>query len=132
MSLPSTIGRSGVIITVASLLVACGSSGGSGPSVDLSGTYRVNGLSSAVGRFSATASISQSGGRFSGNYENNRGQTFRLNGSVDGTHTTGQLVGTNNPAVCSFEAEFFIDGTAGQGTYGCNTGETGSFTTVRA
>jgi hypothetical protein len=98
MSLPSTIGRSGVIITVASLLVACGSSGGSGPSVDLSGTYRVNGLSSAVGRFSATASISQSGGRFSGNYENNRGQTFRLNGSEhwgDGELHDGESIGVH-------------------------------------
>jgi hypothetical protein len=51
---------------------------------------------------------------------------------VDGTHVNAQLIGTNSPGVCSFEADFFPDGTAGQGSYGCNDGETGSFTTARA
>ena len=67
-----------------------------------------------------------------GGYQTRRGGAARLNGSVDGTHVNAQLIGTNSPGVCSFEADFFPDGTAGQGSYGCNDGETGSFTTARA
>jgi hypothetical protein len=126
------IGRFGIIIAVTLLLAACGGGGGvSGPSVDLTGTYRFNGRSSTVGGFTGMASISQAGSGVSGTFQNNLGFTYRLNGSVNGTHVTGQLIGTNNANVCSFEAEFFPDGTVGQGTYRCNTGETGSGTTVR-
>ena len=54
--------RRGLAATACLLLLAgCGGSESSGPSLDLSGTYRINGQSSRVGRFSATASVSQSG-----------------------------------------------------------------------
>jgi hypothetical protein len=112
-------------------LVGCGGSDSSGPSREISGTYRINGASNHVGRFSATMAVSQSGSEVTGNYQNDRGQTARLRGSVSGTHLGGQLIATNAPVLCSFESDFFPDGTAGSGSYSCDNGETGRFTTVR-
>lgn len=91
------------LLAVGFAFAGCNGGGSSGPSLNVSGTYRINGNSSTVGRFSATATVSQSGGTVTGGYQNNRGQSFALRGPVDGTHASGQLIRTNNAATCTFD-----------------------------
>jgi hypothetical protein len=130
-----TIGFVSAVALLATL-AACGGGGGStGPTLDVSGTYRINGVSPSVGTFTATATLQQSGSQVTGDYRNSAGGTFRLDGSVSGTHVTGQLIGTNNPAVCSAEGDFFPDGRAGHGSFNCQAGgrtvDSGTFTITR-
>jgi hypothetical protein len=117
------------------ILSGCGGGGGStGPSINVTGTYRVNGASSVSGRFTATAVVQQNGSSVSGTYTNNTGGQFLIEGSVSGTHLSGRLVGLNNPSVCNAEADFFPDGQVGNGSYSCsaaNQTDAGTFTTVR-
>ena len=87
-----TTTRLAVLMALGLSAAACGSDGRSGPSIGLTGTYRVNGVSNN-GRFSATAQIVESGGDISGNYSNSNGGTFRVRGSASGIHISGQLVG---------------------------------------
>lgn len=124
-----------IVATLA--LAGCGGGGGStGPTIDVSGTYRINGLSNATGRFTATATVQQNGSHVSGDYRNSAGGTFRIDGSVSGTRVNAQLIGTNNPSVCSAEGDFFPDGRAGQGSFSCQAGgrtiDSGTFTITRA
>lgn len=89
-------------------LAGCGGGGSTGPAIDVTGTYRVNGVSSAGSRFTATVVVQQGGRDVTGTYTNGRSQ-YRIDGSVSGTHFTGQLIGLNNPAVCDVEADLRPD-----------------------
>ena len=79
------------------LLGGCGGGGGgtSGPAIDVSGTYRVNGFSNTIGGFTATVTLQQNGGAVTGTYQNNRGATFR----VDGTAVDVWIAGQDSPLI---------------------------------
>ena len=117
-------------------LAGCGGSGSTGPSLDVTGTYRVNGVSERDGtRFTAVVNLQQDGSHVTGTYRQNNGLQYRIDASVSRTRVSGQMIGTNSAAVCdSVSAEFFPDGQTGQGRYSCRLGtatDFGSFTTVR-
>jgi hypothetical protein len=125
-----------LLLALVPMVAACGGGGSStGPSIDVSGTYRVNGSSTFTGRFTATAEVQQTGSHVGGTYRNSAGGTFRIDGSVSGTRFSGQLIGTNNPAVCDGDADFLPDGREGQGSFTCRAGgrvvDSGTFTTSR-
>src|SRR5262249_52272034 len=114
-------------------LAGCESS--SGPRIEVSGTYRINEVSDFQGELTATATVEQNGRNVGGDYRDNLGNTFRIDGSTSGTHVTAQLIGKNNPAVCSVEGDFFPEGRAGQGSLSCQAGghtvDSGSLTITR-
>ena len=120
-------------LTLVAIIAGCEST--SGPRIDVSGTYRINEVSPLIGGLTATATVQQSGRNVFGDYRNNLGNAFRIDGSVSVTHVTAQLIGTNNPDVCSVEGDFFPDGRAGQGSLDCQAGgrtvDSGSLTITR-
>jgi hypothetical protein len=126
-----------LLVVLMSAVAGCGggSSGSTGPSFNLTGTW-VGAEHLTVGNRSANislqVSITQSGNSVGGGYVSGAGDAGSFVGTVSGTQFSGTLTSSRGAGTCNGSGDITSGGNTITGTLNCSTGAFGTFALNRS
>ena len=114
------------LVLLIGLVVGCGDSDSSGPSVSLTGTYNGTQTFTTGSRSGSTVSLSlsliQNGSSITGSYSNGAGDSGSFTGTLSGLSLNGTAQSAVSGSSCAFQGTSDSIGVTINGTIACSSG----------